>query len=146
MWGALIQRVHGQNITKGVVEGEQPASPEFVLKSNPQVVVLAGSNWPKRPDSLKLGYFADTADARTRLKRFLTRPGWDGMDAVKNRRVYGIHHGLAREIWDFYPIQCFAKWFYPELFADLDPLSNFKEFHQKFLKVDYSGVWSVELD
>ena len=146
MWGALIERAHGQNITKGVIEGEQPASPEFVLKSNPQVVVLAGSNWPKWPESLRLGYFAEAADSRTRLKRFLTRPGWDGMEAVKNRRVYGIHHGLAREIWDFYPIQCFAKWFYPDLFADLDPLSNFKEFHEKFLGVDYSGVWSVELD
>ena len=146
MWGLLAPRCAGQNIASGIVEDYGPLSPEFVLKSNPQVVVFTGANWPAKSDSLQLGYFADEAEAEKRLKKFLSRPGWAEMDAVKNGRVYGIHHGLAREIWDFYPLQCFAKWFHPELFEDLNPLDGFKEFHEKFLGVEYSGTWAVELN
>lgn len=146
MWGILVPRAEGLNIAESVVEEYAPISPEFVLKSNPQVVVLTGANWPSKPDSLQLGYYADEAEARKRLTAFLDRPGWAELDAVKNRRVYGIHHGLSREIWDFYPLQCMAKWFYPELFQDLEPLDAFKEFHEKFLGVKYSGTWAVGLD
>lgn len=145
MWGLLIPRAGGNNIARGVVENYGPISPEFVLKSNPEVVVFTGANWPAKPQSLQLGYFADQGEAEKRLKAFLDRPGWTGLAAAKNERVYGIHHGLAREIWDFYPLQCFAKWFHPELFKDLDPLEGFKTFHEKFLGVEFSGTWAVEL-
>jgi iron complex transport system substrate-binding protein len=146
MWGLLIPRAGGRNIAQGVVGDYAPVSPEFVLKCNPQVVVFTGANWPARPDSLQLGYFTDQTEARRRLEKFLSRPGWAELEAVRNGRVYGIHHGLAREIWDFYSLQCFAKWFHPELFDDLNPLDCFKEFHEKFLGVDFSGTWAVDLN
>jgi iron complex transport system substrate-binding protein len=146
MWGLLIARSGGLNIAENVVKTYGPVSPEFVLKANPQVVVFTGSYWPSRLESLQLGYFADEQDARNRLKAFLSRPGWSGLEAVQKGRVYGIHHILSREIWDFYAFQCLAKWFHPELFADVNPLDNYKEFHEKFLGVDYSGTWTVELN
>lgn len=146
MWGLLVPRAHGLNIASGVVENYAPVSPEFVLKSNPQVVIFTGANWPSSPASLQLGYYADDREAQKRLSAFLARPGWSQMEAVKNSRVYGIHHGLAREIWDFYPLQCMAKWFYPEIFKDLDPLDGFRKFHEKFLGVSLCGTWSVETD
>ena len=146
MWGLLIPRAGGANIAEGVIKDYAPLSPEFVLKANPQVIILTGANWPSRPDSLQLGYMADAQEAQKRLAKFLARPGWKDLEAVKNKRVYGIHHGLAREIWDFYPLQCFAKWCHPDLFKDLDPMDGFKEFHEKFLGVDLSGAWSVELN
>lgn len=146
MWGALAFRAGGDNIALGVIERWGPASPEFVLKSAPEVIVLTGSNWPERPRSLMLGYNAVADDSRDRLDAFLARPGWSGIDAVKNRRVHGIHHGLAREIWDFYALQSLAKWFHPELFADLDPLENFKLFHEEFLGIEYSGTWAIDQD
>jgi iron complex transport system substrate-binding protein len=146
MWGLLISRAGGANIAKGLIEGYGPISPEFVIKANPQVVVLTGANWPGKSRSLKLGYEAEQAEAKERLRGFLSRPGWNRIEAVKNRRVYGIHHVLSREIWDFYSLQCLAKWLYPDLFKDLNPLKNYKEFHEKFLGVEYSGVWAVQLD
>ena len=54
--------------------------------------------------------------------------------------------GLSREVWDFYALQVLAKWLHPDLFQDLDPLDGFKEFHETFLGIDYSGLWAVELD
>lgn len=146
MWGALAFRAGGENIAMGVIERWGPASPEFVLKSNPEVIVLTGSNWPERPRSLMLGYNAVVDNSRSRLDAFLARPGWSKLDAVKKGRVHGIHHGLAREIWDFYALQSLAKWFHPELFADLDPLENFKLFHKEFLGFEYSGTWAIDLD
>lgn len=146
MWGALAQRAGGDNIALGVIERWGPASPEFVLKSNPEVIVLTGSNWPERPRSLMLGYNAVADDSRDRLDAFLARPGWSNLDATKNKRVHGIHHGLAREIWDFYALQTLAKWFHPELFADLDPLENFKLFHKEFFGIEYSGTWAIDQD
>jgi iron complex transport system substrate-binding protein len=146
MWGVLAEHARGDNIAAGLVENYGPISPEAVLSANPQVIILTGANWPNKPDSLQLGYQADPADSLKRLEKFLDRPGWDSLEAVKSRKIYGIHHGLAREVWDFYPLQCFAKWFYPELFQDIEPLDAFKEFHEKFLGLEYRGTWAIGLD
>ena len=145
MWGVLAEHAGGDNVGAKMVERYAPVSPEAVLAANPQVIILTGANWPKKPNSLQLGYAANEADSRARLKKFLDRPGWDSLDAVKSGRVYGIHHGLSREIWDFFPLQCLAKWFHPELFKDLEPMEAFKEFHERFLGIEYSGVWEIDL-
>ncbi len=146
MWGVLAEYARGDNIAAGLVENYGPISAEAVLAANPQVIILTGANWPNKPDALLLGYQADPADSLKRLGKFLERPGWNTLEAVKSRKVYGIHHGLAREVWDFYPLQCFAKWFYPELFQELDPLAGFKEFHENFLGFEYRGTWAIALE
>lgn len=146
MWGVLISRAGGSNIAQNLIDSYGPISPEAVLQANPQIIVLTGANWPKRPKSLKLGYYVEKEESKDTLENFLARPGWATLDGVKNRRIFGIHHGLSREVWDFYPIQCFAKWFYPDMFSDLDPDANLREFHSKFLGLDLSGTWAVALD
>ena len=92
---------------------------------------------------MKLGYYANIEESKKLLAAFTKRPGWNTLKAVKNGRVYIIHHGLSRDIWDFVPIQFMAKCFYPEVFKDLDPVKSFKEFHKKYLPVEYSGVWMI---
>jgi iron complex transport system substrate-binding protein len=146
MWGALIEKCGGINIAEGVIERWAPINPEYLLDANPDVIIITGSNWPKSPGSMKLGYYADSEESRELLKAFTERPGWDTLNAVKNNRVYSTHHGISRDIWDFVPIQFMAKCFYPEEFDDLDPEESFKEFHEKFLPVDYSGVWMMSLE
>ncbi|MEA1864722.1 MAG: ABC transporter substrate-binding protein [Euryarchaeota archaeon] len=146
MWGALIETCGGTNIAKDVVEGWGPINPEYLLDANPDVIIITGSYWADNPGSMKLGYYADYEESRELLKAFTERPGWDTLDAVKNNRVYSIHHGISRHIYDFAPIQYMAKCFYPEEFEDLDPEENFKEFHERFLPVDCSGVWMMSLE
>ncbi|MBF7082450.1 ABC transporter substrate-binding protein [Desulfallas sp. Bu1-1] len=145
MWGALTEQCGGTNIAKGKIENYGPLNPEYILKTNPDVIIITGSYWPKTPDSMRLGYIADPEESKNLLKNFTKRPGWENINAVKNNRVYSINHGLSREIWDFVPIQYLAKVFYPEEFKDLDPVDSFKEFHERFLPVDYSGVWMMSL-
>jgi iron complex transport system substrate-binding protein len=42
-------------------------------------------------------------------------------------------------------LQVFAKWLYPQEFADLNPEATFKDFHDKFLPIDYSGTFWVSM-
>ena len=143
MLGAIANRIGAINIAE---EGTKEINPEQVLDANPDVIIITGSYWPKYEGSMRLGYFADPKVSRELLKQQIDRPGWDTLNAVKNNRVYSIHHGIPRHIYDFVPIQYMTKCFYPEEFEDLDPEERFIEFHERFLPVDYSGVWMLSLE
>lgn len=146
MWGALVERCGGINIAKDKIEKAGELNPEYVLHANPDVIVITGSYWPKNIDSMKLGYYADSEESKDLLNNFTKRPGWENLNAVKNKRVYSIHHGLSRHIYDLTTTQYLAKVFYPDEFEDLDPEETFREFHEKFLPIDYSGMWMMGLE
>jgi iron complex transport system substrate-binding protein len=38
-----------------------------------------------------------------------------------------------------------AKWFHPDLFADLDPNATFAEYHRRFLPINYRPGYSISL-
>ena len=87
----------------------------WVMRKNPQVIV-------KLTDPGTLGKSAaDTARAKALLGEMVSREGWSGIDAVKNRRVLLIseemtgapHLRLAAAL-------IIAKCAYPDLFAGLD--------------------------
>jgi iron complex transport system substrate-binding protein len=147
MWGGVIDKCRGKNIGDGVVSAgkEETISPEYLLKQNPDVIIITGSYWPAVNDSMRLGYSAQLDDSRERLEAFTERSGWKDLSAVKNGRVYAIDHGLARSLHSFVAMQAMAKCLYPEEFEDLDPAENYKEFHERFLPVKYSGLWTVAL-
>jgi len=67
--------------------------------------------------------------------------GMSSTNAFKNGKICVIHHGLSRHIYDFVAYEFIAKILYPNLFKDIDPLRDFIEFHNKFLPVNYSGIW-----
>ncbi len=146
MWGALVKQCGGINIAEGKIERWGRLNPEYIIEENPDVIVITGSYWPKYPDSVRLGYYANLSESLKLLKNYINRPGWKNLNAIKNKRVYSIHHGLSRNIWDFAAIQFLAKCFYPEEFKDINPEESLKEFHQKFLPVKYSGVWMMSLN
>ncbi len=143
--GAVVVKSGGANIAEGIIEKSGPINPEYLLKTNPDVIILSGSYWPADPDSMRLGYHANAEESRELLRAFTERPGWNTLDAVKNGRVHSSFHGFSFRIYNFAGILAFAKWFYPDEFKDIDPVETFKEFHEKFLPVDYSGVWMLSL-
>ena len=147
MWGELIDKCRGKNIAEGAMKAGTGTviSPEYLLNQNPDVIIITGSYWPAVSDSMRLGYGAQLDDSRERLKVFTERPGWDNLRAVKIGRVYAIDHGLSRSLHSFVAIQSMAKCLYPEEFRDLDPNENYEEFHDRFLPVEFSGVWYVAL-
>ncbi|MEM9442948.1 MAG: ABC transporter substrate-binding protein, partial [Pseudomonadota bacterium] len=48
--------------------------------------------------------------------------------------------------YHFVALQTFAKWFHPDLFEDVDPIANFEELHDRFLPIDFSGVFWASLE
>jgi iron complex transport system substrate-binding protein len=144
MWGRILDLVGAENIAKGRIPGAQgQLNPELVLAANPDAIVIAGSSWVNQPRSVKLGYEVDEATARASLVPYLDRPGWRGLDAVKQGHLFAIQHGLARTLFDFVAMQYIAKQLYPAAFADVDPYENLRRYHAEWLPIEFGGVWMV---
>lgn len=143
--GALVDTAGGLTIADGVIEGSGQISAEYLLTENPDIIVISGSYWTGVETSMRLGYHATEEDSRLLLQAFTERGGWDNLTAVQDGKVYSIFHGFSFRIYNFAGIQALAKWFYPDLFADVDPAANFQEFHEQFMPVEYSGVWIMGL-
>lgn len=59
-------------------------------------------------------------------------------DAVKNKKVYLLHNELLSTPRNIIAIAYMAKWFYPDLFPDLDPQALHQEYLDRFIKTDYN--------
>lgn len=146
--GLLVERAGGVNLGSDLVPGwSGEVNPEQIIVADPDVIIGTGSNWfPYSPDGdfVSLGYFTEPADARDRLQKLgRERPGWSELQAVKNGRHHTVWHQFYNSPYHFVVLQQFAKWFYPEAFADIDPVANFSEFHDRFLPIEYSGIFWV---
>ena len=106
---------------------------EWLVKQNPQVVVKAVLCKPGI-----CGYDADNAaKMKERWEDFVNRPGWENMTAVNTDRAYLIDMDLVGSTANFVSAAYMAKWFYPELFADLDPQAVHQEYMTRFQRLDY---------
>jgi len=106
--------------------------PEWLIEENPDVIVkmVYCSN------SGNCGYCEDDPQGmKTLREELMNRSGWEGMTAVTTDRVYMIDRDLFGSTANFVGATYIAKWFYPDLFEDLDP----KAFHQEYL-TEYQGL------
>lgn len=146
-WGALATMAGADVITKDVIKKTSPINPEFILEKNPDIIMIMGSYWPKKPTSMRLGFEATEDSSQALLKAFTTeRQGWSELKAVENKQVYSAHHGLPREVFDAAVFEYLAKTFYPEEFKDVNPEATLKEFYDKFLPFSYSGIWFMHMN
>lgn len=147
MWGQMVESIGANNIANGaILPGWGPIAPEKVLAAKPDFILITGSSWINQKSSVRLGYAATEEDARASLRPFLNRPGWDGLPAVQNRKVFTVEHTLSRSLMDWASLQFIAKQLYPDEFADVDPIQSLREFHEKYLPVRFEGVWMLNLD
>jgi iron complex transport system substrate-binding protein len=137
----MLVRAGGENIFGHIKFSEQPQSkgnvhefeidPEQILLSDPEVIVKyikSGSYLPPTQDELKATY-----------EELVNRPGWDALQAVKNKRVYVISFFPAGGCSKMVGVTYVAKWLYPELFEDLDPDAVMREWLEKYQGVPYPG-------
>ncbi|MEM4616155.1 MAG: ABC transporter substrate-binding protein [Archaeoglobaceae archaeon] len=141
----LVELAGGKNIGAGNIPFNptynteyNDISVEFVLENNPDIIVgramgtISGQGalrpWERTDDGAVKAYYNDIKNVF-----YLT-------NAVRNDRVYVITNDWA--ITPNYPsaLVALAKWFYPELFADLDPCKTFEEY------VDLLGVSKAVLN
>ena len=147
--GVLIERAGGTNIAVGRLPSVQGAiHPEAILSIDPDVMIATGANWTQTPNVggfVILGYDADRAQAREQLRALTMAPGWSGLKAVRQGRFHVVWHTFYNTVFHFAALQQFAKWFYPEELADLDPEAGLRQFHERFLPIEYKGTFWVSL-
>lgn len=145
MWGAFVSAAGGENIAKGLIKGaSSPLNPEFIVNKNPDIIIFAGNYFPNGGKNIPLGYGVSKQEAAANFNDYAQRSGWQNINAVKNHKIYAIYHDLSRHIFDFEGILFFAKKIHPELFADIDPTAELKEFFDKFYRVEFSGTWMID--
>jgi iron complex transport system substrate-binding protein len=124
----------GYNIASRLAISSPQVTPEWVVAQNPEVIVKAASYGN--------GYAtADPAPFNQRRDAILGRPCWHHITAVASRQV----HVMDSSIWtgprDIIGIAYMARWFHPDLFADLDPAALHKEYLETFQGLPYRGVF-----
>jgi len=148
-YGKFIDEAGGINWGTKLFPGfASEVSFEAMINVNPDVIVGTGANWAeKRPETwaVLLGYEATEEDAQKRIQRMAGRAGFTELKAVKEKRFYSIYHQFYNSPYHFVAVQQLAKWFHPEDFEDLDPTATFKEVHDRFLPIDFSGLFWTEL-
>jgi iron complex transport system substrate-binding protein len=147
-FGLMVELAGGHNLGSDFLPGYTGSiNPEQVIASNPDVIVVTGSDWTNSPDAkdfVSVGPgTADGAEAsRATLAKLVDAPAFTGSTAVAEGNVHAIWHQFYTSPYQFVAIQEMAKWFHPELFADVDPDATFKEFYDRFLPIPYEpGAW-----
>lgn len=145
LWGSLVKIAGGNNIGEGKIESYGPLDPEYILSSNPEMILFAGSRWSNDAgDRVLVGFGVKPEETSSRLKPYLQRAGWDKLDAVKNGQVFAVDHGGLRSIYDYVYIQYIAKSLYPDLFEDVDPVKNLEAFYTEYLPIQPAGTFMTQ--
>lgn len=104
---------------------------EWIVSRNPQVILLS--------TNIMVGYDAhDPKNITEYVNAFLQKPELANVEAVKNKNVYVISHaflkcgGASGLLCSLY----YAKWLYPDLFADVDVQAIHQEYVGKFQHLD----------
>ncbi|WP_292395675.1 ABC transporter substrate-binding protein [Methanoculleus sp. UBA303] len=129
-----IELAGGRNIF-----GENPVEypvvdPEAVISRNPDVIVkIVGAG------ELAFGGYGDDdrSSFETVCRTIGNRPVWDRISAVRDGRVHIIHSDVIGGPEYFIGTAYLAKWFYPDLFTDLDPRAVHQQYLEEFQHLDY---------
>jgi iron complex transport system substrate-binding protein len=148
-FGLFVEMAGGNNIAKGIIPTTfGQLNPEQVIVANPDQVVVTSANWEAFAPGghwVGVGPGADMAQARRKLSWYTQRPAYAGIKAQHTQAFHAIWHQFYNSPYQFVAIQQLAKWFHPDLFADLDPEASFRELHERFLPVPYAPGYAVSL-
>lgn len=148
-FGKMVELAGGVNMAKDFIPGTfGTVNPEQIIASNPDQVIVTGSNWELYVPGGKwigVGPGADKAEAERKLSELMKRPGFTDIKAVKDGNVHAIWHQFYNSPYQFVAVQQIAKWLHPDLFKDLDADATFKEMHERFLPVDYQPGYFASL-
>ena len=145
-FGKFVELAGGRNIAKDIIPGTfGTLNPEQIIASDPEHIIITGGYWEAYVPGGKwvgVGPGRDEAEALRKLKALNARPAVQSVKAVEQRQVHAIWHQFYNSPYHVVAIQKMAKWLHPELFAELDPETTFRELHERFLPVDYrAGHW-----
>jgi iron complex transport system substrate-binding protein len=121
----------GINIAANESVSYPDVSPEWVVEQDPDIILhILGSTTTYSEEELI-----------ERRDEILSRPELQGSKAVEEGRVYvlsgAVTTGLRSAIGELY----LAKWFYPELFEDVDPGTEHENLILEFYDMELEGAY-----
>ena len=148
-FGAMVEMAGGDNIAKDFIPGTfGQINAEQVLISSPDHVIVTSAAWDAYVPGGKwvpVGPGADADLVEKKLEYYPTRPAYLGIAAQKTHAFHAVWHQFYNSPYQFVAIQQMAKWFHPDLFADLDPDETFRQLHDRFLPIDYQPGYFATL-
>lgn len=126
----MVNLAHGDNIFKDAKNNTVDI--ESVVEKNPKYIV-------KVSDANVYSSYVPPTEAEHKhiFKEIAARPGWDQIEAVKNKKVlllsHYVHGGASKLVGTMY----IAKFLYPEYLPDLHPENVFQDWLTKYQHLDY---------
>ena len=117
---------------------------EYVLDQDPDTwFIIGGEAAGDDSDGVLMGYNVTEEELLASAEGMVeARPGFENIAAVKNNEIYCIDNGTLRTLRDYVVIEYMAKCLYPELFEDVDPIADYKEYGEKYLpSIPQDGIF-----
>jgi iron complex transport system substrate-binding protein len=147
--GAFVDAAGGRNWGSSRFPGVGgEISLETILAEDPPVIIGTGADWSEaQPEmtAVRFGYELPPEEAQAQLAAMAQRPGWEGLRAVREKRFHAVWHQFYTSPLNVVALQVFAKWLYPDTFADLDPEATMRRYHDAFLPIPYTGTFWASL-
>ncbi len=147
--GAVLDMAGGRNWGSSRFPGlGGEINPEALFAEDPPVVIGTGADWAEAvPGSVAVpfGYETNPEAVQRALKALADRKGWSTLQAVRARRFFSVYHQFYTSPGHVVALQLFAKWLYPDAFADLDPQATWRTYHERFSPIPLTGVFWAQL-
>jgi iron complex transport system substrate-binding protein len=117
----------GNNIAADLIE-EPQVDPEWVAEMNPDFFIREASGF---------GYAVDnTNNAQSIYREIKSRKALENTGAIQNNRLYMLSVDIYSRPGYIVGVSYLAKWFYPQLFADLNP----EQVHREYMELYHPGM------
>lgn len=142
----FIRAAGGHNIGADVLPGATgELSLEYVASARPDIYVGTGGTYQLRSGGLVVGSGVKAADARRSLEATVARLNLQVVSTLDPGRIHGLWQLFNDTPVHVVAVELLAKWFHPELFADLDPAATLDEINTRYLSVPLEGAYWTSL-
>ncbi|CAM3591664.1 ABC transporter substrate-binding protein [Rouxiella silvae] len=143
----LLQFAGGDNIARKAFKGVYgEMNPESVIAANPDIYMTTGMSGPEKPDDLQLGPLVSQRQAQDSFKKLMSQqPILSSLQAVREGKAYSLWHNFYLSPYHLIDVEIFAKVFYPQLFASLNPDQTLNDIYQQFLPIQLTGTYWTHL-
>lgn len=136
-WGGLVEAAGGINIGSQLLPGATgTVSVEKIISMNPDYYLMTGSKRPGKGTAvIPFGYNVDPKEVQMAFNALLARQGVSSIPAVVKGHTGAVYHHFYNNPYNIIAIEILSKTFYPEQFADVDPLADFHALIKQFTRI-----------
>ncbi len=158
MMASFVDASQGENVARDIVPGAAGVmNLEYLLTNQPDIYIAtavgssqgskerAASGDENQPLYIVLGAGVDEVMAKASFEDALKDAGVMELNAIKSRKAYAVWHHFYNTPLNVVAVQVFAKWMYPNEFADMEPKQTMQTLFDRFQPVPLNGTYWVSL-